>query len=430
MELHGYGEEICPWSTFPRLTLYFFKADKQFYLDQAKRLKETFNSKYPDYVYRRRPNNSRKKRRPDAIVNPLLDPSASGDVGDDFSAAHDFDYQSADGQDLGRDLAPSRGSSHSGVASGYDDNSSVTSSHPALSSFGYPGNDFPASQVASPGTRLRLSSIHDNGPSETPPLASLPSHHYSDTSIHSHAYPSHASHPPNTATSSSGYGSDHIGGSSLWGGASSGVRGDHSRTMQPTWTSTPPGIRPLNVGEQLRERPNSTAHAKSEVYSHPSPRPWSTSTSQASPAVSSASSHVSSRSSNNYPLQTLSSPFFPASHSPGAYPSSTSSSSPASENYYAPGSQLQSGSYGGRVGGGYEQQQQYDSHSVPHTNTPHVSSAHEVLQLPHPQSRSSRPPLHSLALGSGMPPLGNPSSGNATYTNSGMDHWRTKIGGQ
>jgi len=85
-------------------------------------------------------------------------------------------------------------------------------------------------------------------------------------------------------------------------------------------------------------------------------------------------------------------------------------SSPASENYYASGSQLQGGSYGGRVGGGYEQQQ-YDSHS-----------------LPHPQSRSSRPPLHSLA---GMPPLGNPSSNNAAaYTNSGMDHWRTKIGGQ
>ena len=407
---------------------YFFKADKQFYLDQAKRLKETFNSKYPDYVYRRRPNNSRnKKRRPDATVNTLLDPSASGDAGDDFSAAHDFDYQSVDGQDLARDLAPSRGSSHSGVASGYDDNSSVPSPHPALSSFGYSGNNFPAGQVPSSGTRLRLSSIHDHPPSETPHLASLPSHHYSDTSIHSHAFPSHVSHPSNTTTSSSGYGSEHTGSSSLWGGASSSVRGDHSRTVLPTWASTPPVIPPLNVGEQLRERPSSAAHTKSEVYSHPSPRPWSTSTSQASPAISSASSHVSSRSSNSYPLQTLSSPFFPASHSPGAYPSSTSSSSPASENYYAPGSHLQGGSYEGRVGGGYEQQQ-YDSHSVPHSNTPHVSSAHEMLQLPHPQSRSSRPPTHSLA---GMPPLGNPSTSNAAaYTNSGMDQWRTKIGGQ
>ncbi|KAF9451455.1 HMG-box, partial [Macrolepiota fuliginosa MF-IS2] len=35
-------------------------SEKQFYLDQAKILKENFNSKYPDYVYRRRPNNTRK----------------------------------------------------------------------------------------------------------------------------------------------------------------------------------------------------------------------------------------------------------------------------------------------------------------------------------------------------------------------------------
>ncbi|GJJ08959.1 hypothetical protein Clacol_003179 [Clathrus columnatus] len=47
------------WNTMPM-------SDKQFYLDQAKKLKENFNSKYPDYVYRRRPNNSRKKRRSDS----------------------------------------------------------------------------------------------------------------------------------------------------------------------------------------------------------------------------------------------------------------------------------------------------------------------------------------------------------------------------
>ncbi|KAI9437336.1 hypothetical protein H4582DRAFT_2153630 [Lactarius indigo] len=389
-------------------------ADKQFYLDQAKRDGPTTPVRSADQMP---PPPRCSTPRHQAMSEMIFPP----------------DMTSTISRLMGRTL---RGTLHrraaartSGVASGYDDNSSVTSPHPALSSFGYSTNDFPASQPPSSGTRLRhLSSIHDHPPSETPSLASLPSHHYPDTSIHSHAYPSHASHSPNTATSSSGYGSDHMGGSSFWGGASSGVRGDHGRTIQPTWASTPPVIPPLNVGEQLRERPNSTAHTKSEVYSHPSPRPWSTATSQASPAISSASSHVSS-SSNNYPLQTLSSPFFPASHSPGAYQSSTSSSSTASENYYASGSQLQGSSYGGRAGGGYEQQ--YDSHSVPHSNTPHVSSAHEVLQLPHPQSRSSRPPpLHSLALGSGIPPLGNPSSSNTTYTNSSMDHWRTKIGGQ
>ncbi|EIW75814.1 hypothetical protein CONPUDRAFT_85076 [Coniophora puteana RWD-64-598 SS2] len=66
-------------------------SEKQFYLDQAKQLKDNFNLKYPDYVYRRRPNNSRRKRRSDSgtdhashddghtpeysDVSPVVDPS-------------------------------------------------------------------------------------------------------------------------------------------------------------------------------------------------------------------------------------------------------------------------------------------------------------------------------------------------------------------
>ncbi|KAJ4469295.1 hypothetical protein J3R30DRAFT_3714092 [Lentinula aciculospora] len=52
------------WNTMPA-------HDKQFYLDRAKELKETFNSKYPDYVYRRRPNHSRKRRKTDAGVHSV-----------------------------------------------------------------------------------------------------------------------------------------------------------------------------------------------------------------------------------------------------------------------------------------------------------------------------------------------------------------------
>ncbi|KAF5384734.1 hypothetical protein D9757_006232 [Collybiopsis confluens] len=47
------------WNSMPA-------SEKQFYLDRAKELKETFNSKYPDYVYRRRPNHSRKRRKSDS----------------------------------------------------------------------------------------------------------------------------------------------------------------------------------------------------------------------------------------------------------------------------------------------------------------------------------------------------------------------------
>ncbi|KAI0294141.1 hypothetical protein BC826DRAFT_1104740 [Russula brevipes] len=241
-------------------------ADKQFYLDQAKRLKETFNSKYPDYVYRRRPNNSRKKRRPDATINSLLDPSTAGDTGDDFPVAHDFDYQSADGQDPARELAPSRGSSHSGMASGYGDNSTIPSPHGTLSPYGYPSNGYPASHNPASGPRLpHLSSIHvhDHPPSEAPSLAPLPSHHhYPDTSMHSHAFSSHASQPPTSAPSSSTCGPDHTTGSSFWGN----VRGDHGRAIQPTWATAPPVIPPLNAREQLRERATPTVHSKTERF--------------------------------------------------------------------------------------------------------------------------------------------------------------------
>ncbi|KAG6827385.1 hypothetical protein H0H92_011983 [Tricholoma furcatifolium] len=41
-------------------------AKKQFYQEQARHLKDNFNTKYPDYVYRRRPNNTRRKRKPEA----------------------------------------------------------------------------------------------------------------------------------------------------------------------------------------------------------------------------------------------------------------------------------------------------------------------------------------------------------------------------
>lgn len=209
---------------FPNLT-FIVKADKGFYLDQAKRLKETFDSKYPDYVYRRRLY-SYRKARPAAVAGPLSDPLTSDSVGNDFAVAHDFDYLSIDAQDLARDLA--RDSSHPGVASGHDDNSNVTFPHPALKSCGYSGDDFPQVQLPSSGPRLPdLSSFHDHPRLETTSLVSQP------------------------------------------------LTTNHHRTIQPAWASAPL-VLPLNVGNQLCEGPNSPAHVKSEVYF----------SSQASPAES------------------------------------------------------------------------------------------------------------------------------------------------
>lgn len=87
--------------------------EKKFYLDQAKKLKDHFNARYPDYVYRRRPNNSRKKRKPDAGHDASADGSSSAereDMGLD-EAAHELDEGAEDAmlQDYHYQLAQSSG---------------------------------------------------------------------------------------------------------------------------------------------------------------------------------------------------------------------------------------------------------------------------------------------------------------------------------
>ncbi|KAG2137541.1 hypothetical protein DEU56DRAFT_887308 [Suillus clintonianus] len=63
--------------------------EKQFYLDQAKQLKDHFNLKYPDYVYRRRPNNSRKKRRADS-TGAAAESASTIDSADDQSSNPEY----------------------------------------------------------------------------------------------------------------------------------------------------------------------------------------------------------------------------------------------------------------------------------------------------------------------------------------------------
>ncbi|KAF8181594.1 hypothetical protein BJ912DRAFT_1062028 [Pholiota molesta] len=76
-------------------------SEKQFYLEQAKQLKETFNTRYPDYVYRRRPNNSRKRRRSDAGSIRSADQA----VPDDESI--DLEPSPIEGEDLESSLSAS-----------------------------------------------------------------------------------------------------------------------------------------------------------------------------------------------------------------------------------------------------------------------------------------------------------------------------------
>lgn len=90
------------YSLFLNLIYIFntFQSEKQFYLDQAKQLKETFNSKYPDYVYRRRPNNSRKRRRSDGAAIRPVDHALLVDHTDDLSGSFDVDASPTDDDQL------------------------------------------------------------------------------------------------------------------------------------------------------------------------------------------------------------------------------------------------------------------------------------------------------------------------------------------
>ncbi|KAJ3532874.1 hypothetical protein NMY22_g7567 [Coprinellus aureogranulatus] len=83
------------WSSMP-------SSEKQFYQDQARLLKDSFNSKYPDYVYRRRPNNSKRRRRSDAArPGDNGHGDTGGDSGGEFESPVDPDgYADADGESV------------------------------------------------------------------------------------------------------------------------------------------------------------------------------------------------------------------------------------------------------------------------------------------------------------------------------------------
>ncbi|KAF7378070.1 HMG box domain-containing protein [Mycena sanguinolenta] len=102
-------------------------SDKSFYLAQAKQLKETFNSKYPDYVYRRRPNNTRKKR---STASPH---SSSHSPHPPYANGHATDGESSPDAETPPPLPAS--------APPY---SSYSTSHPSMYGASHHGNGYPS----------------------------------------------------------------------------------------------------------------------------------------------------------------------------------------------------------------------------------------------------------------------------------------------
>ena len=212
------------------------QSQKQFYLDQAKRLKDTFNSKYPDYVYRRRPNNSRKRRKNDTGALSMTDPEdlSGGDpspVEGDGSDGRHPSYYSFNGQNP--ELSPA----------GLDEmfphnNSSTLHSHGSYSGYPYPqprhqpNNDYPSHRSSLQGS-LSFTHTHGSTNSHVSALRSAPLY-----SPHEQpSLPLSQSH-----MSGNGYQSSQSSHSGYWGDRSSGSPhngGSGYSSTSSTATTTP-----------------------------------------------------------------------------------------------------------------------------------------------------------------------------------------------
>ncbi|KAI8969688.1 hypothetical protein BD414DRAFT_428117 [Trametes punicea] len=356
-------------------------SEKKFYLDQAKKLKDNFNSKYPDYVYRRRPNNSRKKRKPEATHDDAQDASHLADPDDpayedtspidpddaimipspqevQYTRAHALNsssmyHVSPHDPSSSSALGPSPPPPQSSAACTYPYSTEFHNSHSAL-----PPSRLPhlSPESALPGTTVRPSPLHDMSGSGM-------SHGYSSQSM----YQTHG-HSSSMYAASGQHAT-----SGLWdptragvgvGGAGAGARSDHPRSNWPILPAldislarqrsypSASGPGPSHLGGAPTVGAGAGANGKSEAYSPQLPtRPWSSATSSTASSSSSASTsqHYGGAgpggpgTAGNNAFPTLSSAFFPPGESPGTSPASAASAGhahahaqPSSHDYYSP----------------------------------------------------------------------------------------------
>ncbi|KAI0089784.1 hypothetical protein BDY19DRAFT_992748 [Irpex rosettiformis] len=264
-------------------------SEKKFYLDQAKKLKDNFNSKYPDYVYRRRPNNSRKKRRPDADPHSPTDPS----LGDDDASLGET---SPTEEEVMRDSAtPSYG--FRSPTGGYGGTDSLLSSQ-QTAGYAYM-SDFSSAGHFGQSTRIPTlpSSENPMSTSGIPPLR-IPSLAETAASAQGHSYS--ASYQQHTSPQSASHNNQ-----SFWDPSRAG-RTDQNRPPASQWPVLP--ALDTSVTRQRSGTINTLSSRSDAFPSHVPSRPWSSSASSATSSSSGASgTHYS-----NPPFPTLASSYYPA----------------------------------------------------------------------------------------------------------------------
>lgn len=349
-------------------------------MDQAKQLKDIFNSKYPDYVYRRRPNNSRRKRRPDT-VGRNSDNAHGGEPGDesgnpDFDDISPTDVEDPLAEAVAQDLRYGR--LGGGAHPSYD-----TPSHSSRT---------PSYAYSSEGGGYRQSHGRMPYPHSshrgTPDLPLESSGRVSQPINSNHGYPQH-SYPPSHHTHSPTMYDETS--SHSWDAANNGVsRSQHSRTAPAGWISGATDRPMSNLGiagdrgmtyPQVGQPPSSWARATS-----PGPR------------------RSSGATSPSFPFPTLNSPFFPnQSQMQGNYGSSATSSSSSSigggstaPQYHSSGQQLPGIGPSGRSSSGYDHRS-YTSSPSPSEPYPHTSHSRRDLNRMYQQHPSQNPSSASMS---------------------------------
>ncbi|KAI0735988.1 hypothetical protein C8Q76DRAFT_668791 [Earliella scabrosa] len=332
-------------------------SEKKFYLDQAKKLKDNFNSKYPDYVYRRRPNNSRKKRKTEANH----DDPADAHLGDPDDPAYD-DPSPIDGDDalmVPQDVQYTRPHPLNPSPPMYHPHDSAPpASNPAAScTYPYSSDFHPAHPSRLPHLHSdpSLSSAGSIGPIRTSSLdgvGSLAQGYHSQHSL----YQNPAHHPSHL------YPTTH-GALAGWEPSASRTAGGSGGRADPARTSWP--VLPALDTNVTRQRAVPSVAGKAEAYSPSLPaRPWSSATSSSSSSAS-TSQHYGAG-ANAFP--TLNSAFFPNESPPSSKPmdlASPGTTAPHAHDYFPSAAAVrrssQEAAYGTQYGtspAGWSQHQQ------------------------------------------------------------------------
>ena len=273
--------------TFPIYT----QSDKKFYLDQAKKLKDNFNSKYPDYVYRRRPNNSRKKRKAEPSHDDHSDPNHIGDPDD--PAYEDTSPVDADDPLM----IPSPQEVQYTRSHGLNPASPMYHSHEGIPSSTAPACTYPYSSdfhPPHPGQPSRLPHLPDSHSLPANNIGPIRPTSMSDVGALAQPYQSHSLYQTSSHSSSlyPPHGNAQSG-HSLWDTGRGPPRSDPTRSSN--WPVLP--ALDINLARQrssmssMTSALSSSTNGKTDTAYSPSlpTRPWSSATSSTASSSSSAS---------------------------------------------------------------------------------------------------------------------------------------------